>query len=437
MTADLAILGAGPAGSTLAALLAQRGFNVLVFDDAKRPDLLVGESLVPATVPVMRRLGIEDRVKAYSQHKPGVSFLHRSGSRIDFHFGPIAKALPTYAYNIPRPQFDDTLRERAEELGARFVTHRAAVEQGDGTREIRLTGESLAAAGLTEHPRLLIDATGRARLFARTLGIGAKSGERSDVAYFAHFEDFAHDFEPAGQVVISILDHGWSWRIPLPGRLSVGIVVHKDVARSYGATPEERLDHALKHEPLLRDAARHARRITPVMTYTNYQLVSDRGHGPGWAACGDSFGFVDPMLSPGLFMALESARLFDAHVFAGGPGLLDSPEKLAAGFAAAEAELHDWHESWRELIRHFYDGGIFSLYETGTKFSARYRGWPGIAFMEKHMTKHIASMASGAFTRRKYSRGLVRFMRQHMLRDCRPPGDYAVLPEAAAAVPGG
>src|SRR5690606_26029477 len=124
---DVAILGAGPAGSTLAALLVQRGFDVLVFDDAKRPELLVGESLVPATVPVMRRLGIEERVKAYSQHKPGVSFLHRHGSRIDFHFGPIARSLPTYAYNIPRPQFDDTLRERAEELGARFVTHRAAV----------------------------------------------------------------------------------------------------------------------------------------------------------------------------------------------------------------------------------------------------------------------------------------------------------------------
>jgi flavin-dependent dehydrogenase len=428
MTPDLAILGAGPAGSTLAALLAQRGFKVLVFDDAKRPDLLVGESLVPATVPVMRRLGIEERVAAYSQRKPGVSFLHREGTRLDFNFGPIAKSLPTYAYNIPRPQFDDTLRERAEELGARFVTHRAAVEKGDATREIRLTAETLEAAGLTEQPRFLIDATGRARLFARTLGIGAKSGERSDVAYFAHFEDFAHDFQPEGQVVISILDHGWSWRIPLPGRLSVGIVVHKDAAKTYGDTPEERLDHALKHEPLLREASKNSRRITPVMTYTNYQLVSDRGHGPGWAACGDSFGFVDPMLSPGLFMALESARLFDEHVFAKGPEVLDSPETRIAGFQFAEAELHDWHESWRELIRHFYDGGIFSLYETGTKFSARYKGWPGIAFMEKHMTRHIASMASGAFTRRKYSRGLVNFMRQHMLRDCRPPEDYAVLP---------
>lgn len=427
MIPDVAILGAGPAGSTLAALLSQRGFKVLVFDDAKRPELLVGESLVPATVPVMQQLGIEEKVRSYSQPKPGVTFLHRHGSRVDFTFGVVAGTLP-YAYNIPRPQFDDTLRERAEELGARFVTHRATVEKGDADREIRLADESLAAAGLTGHPRLLIDATGRARLFARTLGIGAKTGERSDVAYFAHFEDFAHDFPPEGQVVITIMDHGWSWRIPLPGRLSVGIVVHKDVAKTYGATPEERLEFALKAEPLLKEHAMHAKRVTPVMTYTNYQLVSDRGHGPGWAACGDSFGFVDPMLSPGLFMALESARLFEKHVFSKGAGVLDQSGELAAGFAAAEAELHDWHASWWELIRHFYDGGIFSMYETGTKFSAQFKGWPGINFIENHMTKHIASMASGAFTRRKYSRGLVSFMRKYMLRNCRPPEDYAVLP---------
>ena len=134
------------------------------------------------------------------------------------------------------------------------------------------------------------------------------------------------------------------------------------------------------------------------------------------------------MLSPGLFMALESARLFEEHVFSKGPAVINRPREMQAGFAAAEAELHDWHESWRELIQHFYDGGIFSLYETGTKFSAKFKGWPGIGFMESHMTKHIASMASGAFTRRKYSRGLVRFMRQYMMHDCRPPEDYAVLP---------
>jgi flavin-dependent dehydrogenase len=281
----------------------------------------------------------------------------------------------------------------------------------------------------------LIDATGRARLFARTLGIGAKTGERSDIAYFAHYEDFKHDFPPDGQVVITILEQGWSWRIPLPGRLSVGVVVHKDAAKTYGNTPEERLEFALKNEPLLKEHSKDAKRITPVMTYTNYQLVSDRGHGPGWAACGDSFGFVDPMLSPGLFMALEAARLFDEHVFSKGTEVLGKPEEMEAGFAAAEAELHDWHESWWELIRHFYDGGIFSMYETGTKFSAQFKGWPGINFIENHMTKHIASMASGAFTRRKYSRGLVSFMRKYMLRNCRPPEDYAVLPVVERAIP--
>ena len=80
---DVAIVGGGPAGSTLAALLAMRGIKSIVFDDDKRPSLLVGESLLPTVVMLMRRLGIEDRVKAFSVHKPGVAFIHRSGSRLD------------------------------------------------------------------------------------------------------------------------------------------------------------------------------------------------------------------------------------------------------------------------------------------------------------------------------------------------------------------
>lgn len=83
---EVAIVGAGPAGCTLAALLAQRGIRTVVFDDDKRPDLLVGESLLPTVVSLMRRLGIEERVAAFSQYKPGVGFLARDGSRLDFFF---------------------------------------------------------------------------------------------------------------------------------------------------------------------------------------------------------------------------------------------------------------------------------------------------------------------------------------------------------------
>lgn len=429
---DVAIVGAGPAGCTLAALLALRGIRAVVFDDDKRPPLLVGESLLPTVVTLMRRLGIEDRVKEFSQHKPGVAFLHRSGSRLDFFFPEKAIGdLPNYAYNIPRPQYDNLLRDRAAELGAVFVKRRAGLEAGEpgSGREIQLDAETLAAvpefAG--RHPKLLVDSTGRARTFAKVMGLGATRGKRNDIAYFAHFENFETDAIREGQVVISTLSRGWSWRIPLPGRLSVGVVVDKEVAKHHGTTPEERLESIIDSEPLLKDAGKNRRRVTEVMTYTNYQLISERGHGPGWVAAGDAYGFVDPMLSPGLFMAMLSADLLDKHAFSPGAGVLDRPARLARGFDKVFAELKDWHHSWDEIIEYFYDGRMYALYDGGVKLRETYGKWALPAVMERHLTKQITGMVSGARTRSRYGQKLLKFTHDHLLWGVPPAAEYAIL----------
>lgn len=425
---DVTILGAGPAGCTLGALLRQRGFRVVIFDDDKRPDLLVGESLLPTVVDLMRRLGIEERVAGFSQFKPGVAFMHRGGQRLDFLFpkGVLGKT-PNYAYNVPRPEYDNLLRARAEELGVEFVPYRAKVEKGGADREIQLTEESLAAAGMNGvHPKLLVDSTGRARLFAKTLGLQAVRGTRNDVAYFAHYGDFDSESLVDGQVVLSILEHGWSWRIPLPGRVSVGVVVDRAIAERHGKTPEERLEGIIDSEPILQKAGEGRKRVSEVMAYTNYQLISERAHGPGWIAVGDSFGFVDPMLSPGLFMAMHMAEILDRKVFKGGPRVLSNPRKLAARFSAIEAEMRDWHAAWGEVIEYFYDGRMFSMYEGGTKLKETYAKWALPAIMEKHLSSNITRMVSGVSTRSRYGRKLIEYTSKHLVWDTEPPEYYAV-----------
>jgi flavin-dependent dehydrogenase len=425
---DVAILGAGPAGCTLGALLRQRGFRVVIFDDDKRPDLLVGESLLPSVVNLMRRLDIEERVAEFSQFKPGVAFMHRDGQRLDFLFpeGVLGKT-PNYAYNIPRPEFDNLLRTRAEELGVEFVPHRAKVRKGNAGREVELSKEALAAAGMgSVHPKLLVDSTGRTRLFAKTLDLKATRGDRNDVAYFAHFENFDAESSVDGQVVLSILEHGWSWRIPLPGRLSVGVVVDKSIAKQYGTTPEERLDGIIESEPMLKKAGVNRKRVSEVMAYTNYQLISERAHGPGWIAVGDSFGFVDPMLSPGLFMAMQMAEILDQKAFKAGPGILDNPRKLASRFSMVEAEMRDWHTAWGEVIEYFYDGRMFSMYEGGNKLKETYKKWALPVMMEKHLSTNITRMVSGVSTRSRYGRKLIHFTSKHLIWDTEPPEYYAV-----------
>lgn len=398
----LAIIGAGPAACTLAALSVMRGSRPVVFDNGRRPEMLVGESLIPAVIPILRRLGIEDEVKQIARHKPGVSFLHESAAPIHFNFAPIARHLPTYAYNVERKSFDKLLKDRAQALGAEFVPLTARVEKSPaGTwREIQLDAASLAASRSLggRQPDLIIDATGRNRQISKLLGIDAERGQRDDTAIFAHFRGFP-ECGPDGQVLISRMSHGWSWRIPLPGHvMSFGIVVDKTTAASWGASPEERLERALHEEPIHGLTARERpTRISPVAVYSNYQLISEKGWGPGWAMAGDALGFVDPMLSSGLFLAMESASRLDealghwrGSLAGGGPAFARAMNRYDHGMRHA-------YRSWAALITKFYDGRIFALHEAGYRMK-QVRTNRLQRAIDRRIMAHIACMASGATT---------------------------------------
>ncbi len=412
----IAILGAGPAACTLAALLSQRGAHAVVFDAGVRPEMIVGESLIPAVVPLLRRLGIEERVAAISQHKPGVSFLHESVPSIDFNFSPVAPYLPTYAYNVERHSFDALLKQRAIELGAVFlpVAGNVVLSTDGSGRELALDEASLAAvpAWNGQQPDLLIDATGRTRLFAKVLGIGATNGKRDDVAYFAHYENFAQP-QPAGQVLISRLQRGWSWRIPLPNqRMSFGLVISPALAKTMGETPADRLATCLQAEPLHQKAAAAAQRVTNVAVYRNYQRIGHRAYGPGWAAVGDAFGFVDPMLSSGLFLAMEAADQLDAAIPTG-------------AYADYEFAMREWYAAWEKLIDYFYDGRIFSLYQAG--FKMRLRRTNALQHgLDRLLNKHIACMAAGALTRATRSQAILSLAARFLIGSSTPAEQLAI-----------
>ncbi len=393
----IAVIGGGPAGSAFATFATRRGFDVAIFDDGNRPDLIVGESNIPAVVPILQRLGIEEKVAAFSLRKPGASFVPFPEDAINFTFEAVRGHLPTYSYNIPRPKFDDILATTARDSGATVIRQRARLlASGD---HVELAPDSLAAVPHWQNgqPDLIIDATGRRRELARLLKIPAQLGPRKDVSHFAHYEGFAREC-PRGQIAAIHLDHGWAWRIPLPDRTSFGIVLDSRHAAALGDTPEERLDHVLRHDPALADEARHAHRVTPVQTYANYQLISERGVGGNWAAIGDAFGFVDPMLSPGMITALGSAeKLAD----------LLAEKKAARALPAYSTWMRHHLTCWMQFIEYFYSGRIFAMHETGANWRAAHPNRV-TSLIDAHIATHLACMASGAFTTRPYSRQLLR-----------------------------
>jgi len=412
----IGIVGAGPAGCALACFLAQRDIECIVFDSQKRPSLLVGESLVPAAVPYLQRLGIEDEVAAVSAKKHGAALRHPSGLRVDFKFRRFSKSIPNYSYNIPRPEFDLILLRRAKSLGVHFVNALAKVEKVDSSeREIALTQASLDLAGLPQHPDFLIDATGRHRLFSRALSLKAKKGGRDDVSYFAHYDNFKSDAVVDGQVVLSVIDSGWSWQIPLKNTLSVGVVLDKQVASRYGDSPQQRLDNIIATDPLLSISGRERCRQSDVMTYSNYQLISEKAFGKGWALLGDAYGFVDPMLSPGVFMALESASLMEACI-------IDVKKNKTKKINYADLKkyahtINQWHDSWATVIDYFYDGRLLGLFEAGQNVSKNASRYSPLRLMEWHIRRVIASVVSGAATRSKYNQQVLYHSCRHLLSD--------------------
>jgi flavin-dependent dehydrogenase len=421
----VAIVGAGPAGSALAIFLARTGAQVTLFDDGRRPELLVGESLVPAVVPILRRLGLEEETETCGRVKPGVSFIWSPTTRFSFTFARFAPSVFPYAYNIARPQFDDAIVAKAVAAGVRRVVTRARLEAAaspavDG-RELVLDRDTLAAAPHLggQQPDVIVDATGRARQAARALGIPARVGPRKDVAHFAHFEHFRWD-APPGQVLIARGAAGWSWCIPLKHRLSVGIVLGHDDAAALGRTPEERLQQAIAQDAWLSAVVGEGKRVTGVASFANYQLISERGVGPGWVMAGDAFGFVDPMLSPGVFLALRSADLIaDALTPFVRRGAPPSPTEVAAALGSYAATQTAMLAAWTELVAYLYDGRLVAMLQAGHDWLDGGKGIFKTA-MQNHIERHVALQASGMATTARYSRALLRLLGRYGLRGIEP-----------------
>jgi len=404
----IAVLGAGPAGCAVATHLARAGRRVVLFDAGRRPPLVIGESLVPAIVPFLQELGVEDEVRGYSTFKPGATFVLRDGT-MSFRFDEVRKARSTYSYNVPRDLLDRTLLEAARKAGVQVVAHAARFScSGD---RVALAEESLDAARpfLDAQPDFVIDATGRARSLARAFDLPTIEGDRKDTALFAHCEGVPLVVE--GNVHTDQLERGWSWRIPLPGRVSVGLVLDGDYIRGFGDSIEEQYDRYLAYDPAIRAWGGEPKRISPVLKYTNYQLRTERGVGANWALVGDAFGFVDPVFSSGLLIALDSARELARALLQGSD----------AALARYERHVLRHLGNWQRVVGHFYDGRLFTLFRVGEYVRSTWLG----KLMDFHFAKHMPRVFTGEATTRRYSVGLVEFMCRYGLID-NDPNDLAV-----------
>lgn len=309
---DVVVIGAGPAGSTAAALLQKRGFSVAVVEAQRFPRFVIGESLLARCMDHLDEAGMLDAVKARQYLvKRGALFL-RGEERADIDFGEQFTTGWTWTWQVPRADFDLTLANAAVEQGVPlYYDHSVrAVEMGPPSR-VTVVGPS---GERTIEARHVIDASGYGRVLPRLLGLDKPSTQPQRKALFSHVRG---DKRPVGpdenRIWICMPKNGaWIWIIPFSdGLTSVGIVAETPFFDRYageGVTDEAMLRTILAEDPNAADRLKDMELLWAPRTLQGYSASVSRMHGPGFVLVGNATEFLDPVFSSGVTLALESAN---------------------------------------------------------------------------------------------------------------------------------
>ncbi len=309
---DVAVIGGGPAGSTAATLLAEQGFDVVLLEKDAHPRFHIGESLLPANMPLLERLGVADEVRAIGMVKWGAEFVSpQHGRSVTFEFGEaLDKSMP-YAFQVPRADFDRILFQRASRARARTI-ERCRVRDVDlGDRERRPLVRATVEGGeaLAFRPRFVIDASGRDTLLANRLGAKRRNPRHASAAMYAHFRGAQrHEGRCEGNITIFWFDHGWFWFIPLQGGVtSVGAVVWPYYMKARDKPLADYFRQTIAMCPALAKRLEGAQLATQPEATGNYSYASDVCQGDNFVMMGDAFAFIDPVFSSGVWLAMNSA----------------------------------------------------------------------------------------------------------------------------------
>jgi flavin-dependent dehydrogenase len=308
---DVLVIGGGPAGSTVAPLLAEKGYRVVLLEKARHPRFHIGESLLPANLPLFERLGVADEVRAIGMEKWAAEFVspHHEMPQV-FQFGEAWDKSMPHAYQVKRAEFDDVLIRNAAAKGVEVhegCRAKAVDFQADDSARVRAVHDDGRESEW--QARFVVDASGRDTFLANRFQIKHRNPRHNSSAVYGHFANAVrHQGRAEGNITIFWFEHGWFWFIPMMNdTTSVGMVTWPYHMKTKGPRSLQQflLDN-IATCPALAARLADAQLITEVEATGNFSYVSERNHGPNYLLLGDAYAFIDPVFSSGVMLAMNS-----------------------------------------------------------------------------------------------------------------------------------
>lgn len=359
---DVVVAGGGPAGSTTASFLRRHGRSVLVLEREQFPRFHIGESLLPCAGEIWDELGLKEEMQRRFIVKPAARFIHNeSGEQFTYYFSEAIRPDYPYAYEVPRDEFDHLLLERSRELGAdvryQHEVRDVSVQSDAAVVDVRAADGST----YTVRAQMFVDATGRDTLLGTRFGLKVSDElVTTNAACFTHYTNCNRQTgRDEGNITVVLFDGGWWWFIPFKGEItSVGVVLQKHFSMAQrGASADEMFTAALAATPAMQALLQGAKRVRPIGTTGNWSYRCRQFYGDRFLLVGDAAGFIDPLFSTGVLMAVYGGRFAAQAIDAA----LSASDFSAARFAAYQQHALQGADLFKRLVHEFYGESLRKL----------------------------------------------------------------------------
>lgn len=310
-TCDVLVIGGGPAGCTVAPLLARKGYRVVLLEKGRHPRFHIGESLLPANLPLFEELGVAEEIKAIGMEKWAAEFVSPWHDHQQmFKFAEAWRKDQPFAYQVHRSKFDDILIRNAARCGVEAI-------QGCKVTAVDFLPDNAGAEVHAQYEdgreqrwraRFLVDASGRETFLANRFKIKHRNPKHNSSAVYGHFSGARRlQGKAEGNITIFWFEHGWFWFIPLKdGLTSIGMVTWPYFLQSRGErTMDQFLLDGIALCPPLAARLENAGLVRPTEATGNFSYVSERTHGRNYLLLGDAYAFIDPVFSSGVLLAMQ------------------------------------------------------------------------------------------------------------------------------------